>query len=150
MLGRLIAPIKEYATAIKWGLLAVLVVGAWVGGCTNERTKWKAKEIASESLADVRVEGLKRELELSKESGKQAVALVSDVLNAQLDGLRNRPMRRVEVIRGGACTGVTGAELSRPDGEFLEREAARAQRILIERDKVIQDFNSLLAACKRQ
>ena len=44
---------------------------------------------------------------------------------ATIDELRNRPERSVN---SGACTGASGAELSRPDAGFLAGEAARAER----------------------
>lgn len=51
----------------------------------------------------------------------------------ELDGLRRRADRRPATSGQGAaaapaCEGSTGAELSRPDAEFLIGEAARADR----------------------
>ena len=49
-------------------------------------------------------------------------------LDVALNGLRDRPERRVDLPDHSRtdCKGGTGAELSRPDAEFLSREAARA------------------------
>lgn len=52
---------------------------------------------------------------------------------AQLDSLRQRPDRRPTPANGvpeatAACAAATGAELSRPDAEFLIGESARADR----------------------
>lgn len=43
-------------------------------------------------------------------------------------GLRNRPERMPEAA-ASAVSGATGAQLSRPDAEFLAREAARANEL---------------------
>jgi hypothetical protein len=58
------------------------------------------------------------------------VASISSNLDAALTELRQRPERASmsEATRVG-CEGGTGAELSRPDAEFLDREAARADTI---------------------
>lgn len=63
-----------------------------------------------------------------KEDEKAAIAAQRDALAASL---RDRPARRVVVAGPAAappanCQGATGAELSRPDAEFLVGEAARA------------------------
>lgn len=60
-----------------------------------------------------------------------ALAGVADKLRLELDRLRNRPERPTVVSESSrpACQGSTGAELSRPDAEFLAREAARADEI---------------------
>jgi outer membrane murein-binding lipoprotein Lpp len=137
------------AIAQQFVIGAALCAACWVGGYTHERNKNETAKAVAEGIADARAEGLKHELDITKDTGAAARALVADVLGSELERLRNRPPRRVEVIRGGACQGVTGAELSRPDGEFLGREAARAQRILTERDEIAGKFNALLNACSQ-
>lgn len=135
------------AFAIRAALIAAACLACWVGGCTSERMDWKAKEAASESLAEAKVEGLKHELDHISKTGRQVQDFIAAVHQRELDSLRNRPPRRIEVIRGGACGGVSGAELSGPDASFLVGEAARAQRILAERNEVIDKFNALLSQC---
>lgn len=135
------------ATAIKWAAIAAMIGAAWVGGCTRERFAWEAKVSASESIADSKTEGLKHELEHIKTTNRQVQDFISDIHQRDLDSLRNRAPRRVEVIRGGACEGVSGAQLSRQDSEFLIGEAARAERIRQERDEVADRFNALLKTC---
>lgn len=135
------------AIATRAGILAAVGAALWVGGCTHERHQWEIKQAASESLADARSEGLKTELQLKDETHAQLLDFIGAVYQRDLDSLRNRPPRRVEVIRSGACTGVSGAELSRPDAEFLTGEAARAERIRTERDEIAGKFNDLLKAC---
>jgi len=50
----------------------------------------------------------------------------NDRLADALQRLRERPNRKASAATA-ACAGATGAELSGPDGGFLEREAARAE-----------------------
>lgn len=57
-----------------------------------------------------------------------------DTTNSKLSGalarLRDREVRASETSRAN-CKGASGAELSRQDGEFLTREAARGDRCAI-------------------
>lgn len=75
-----------------------------------------------------------------KVSKDEQLKAVDTKLAAALVELRNRPSRSDppsttqianDPVRGAACT---GAELYREDGEFLKREAARAESVLIERN----------------
>lgn len=59
-------------------------------------------------------------------------------LTADLASLRNRPDRLPEASRS-ACSGATGAELSRRDAEFLTGLAARAD-----------DLRAALDACQKR
>lgn len=52
----------------------------------------------------------------------------ADRLVVALGELRNRPVRLPEAA-APACLGGDGTRLSGPDAEFLEREAARANRL---------------------
>ena len=135
------------AWVLRIGLVAALCVASWIGGCTKERMRWEVKAAAAESLADTKVETLKDELKLKEDTHAQVLDFVAAVHQRDVDSLRNRPARRVEVVRSGACAGVTGAQLSGPDAGFLTGEAARAQRVLSERDEIAGKFNALLKAC---
>lgn len=53
---------------------------------------------------------------------------INDRLADALERLRKRPERRAAAATP-ACEGATGAQLSGPDGGFLEREAARADEL---------------------
>ena len=135
------------ALAVRAGLAVAIGAALWVGGCTHERHQWEVKQAASESLADAKSDGLKAELQLKDDTHEQLLDFIGAVYQRDLDSLRKRPPRRIEVIRGGTCEGVSGAELSRPDAEFLTGEAARAERIRTERDELADKFNKLLKAC---
>lgn len=81
---------------------------------------------------------------------------------ARLDRLlRNRPMRPkpADGVAGaasatGSCSGggsgATGAELYLEDGEFLAREASRAERYRIQRDSAIKQYNDARDALAKQ
>lgn len=56
--------------------------------------------------------------------------VINGRLNISLDRLRNRPSRiKLSETAKANCTGVTGAELSAEDGQFLTRYAAKAATI---------------------
>lgn len=59
---------------------------------------------------------------------------INSALSSLSDRLRERPSREDSSRDTSPTFSCTGAELSREDGEFLAREAARADRILKERD----------------
>ena len=135
------------AWALRIGLVAALCLASWVGGCAKERMRWEVKAAAAETLADTKVNGLITELKRKEDTHAQILDFVAAVHQRDVDSLRNRPARRIEVVRSGACEGVTGAQLSGPDAGFLTGEAARAQRVLSERDEIAGKFNALLKAC---
>jgi hypothetical protein len=56
-------------------------------------------------------------------------------LESQLRELRDRPVDRLPPAAAAACVGTSGAELSRPDAEFLAGEAARAERLIARLDE---------------
>ena len=71
-------------------------------------------------------------------------------LNRTIDGLRkraNRPDRIVTITEGGET--CTGAQLYREDAEFLAREAARAERVRIERDDLYERYEEARIALER-
>lgn len=66
--------------------------------------------------------------------------------------LHKRPSRENNSRSPGSGKTCTGAELSREDGEFLAREAARADKILKERDYYYEQYKRAresLAALKK-
>lgn len=77
----------------------------------------RAEEQAKQEAADARINTL--------ETVRRGI---QSRLDAALASLRNRPERADKESRAH-CQGATGAELSRPDGQFLRGEAARADRI---------------------
>lgn len=132
---------------IRLGIVAGAFVAGWVGGCTHEAQKTQLQYQKAELAAGHKTELLEQELTHVRETNKQVLEFVASVYQRDIDSLRNRPPRRVEVIKAGTCTGVSGAELSGPDAEFLTGEAARAQRILEERDARTAELNAAVRAC---
>lgn len=69
-----------------------------------------------------------------QEKHRDQVRIVNNRLSAALVGLRNRPERRTPTAESAVpgatqtCTGVSGAELARGDGEFLAGYAADAAK----------------------
>lgn len=129
------------------GIVAGAFCIGWIGGCNHEAQDRRLDEQAAESSAERKTEFLSLELKHVEDTHKQMLEFVDSVYRTDLDRLRNRPPRRIEVIKAGTCTGVSGAELSGPDAEFLTGEAARAQRILNERNACTAELNAVQAAC---
>lgn len=76
------------------------------------------------------------------------IASLNGRLSTALDGLRQRPQRKTDSPSKDAsapcdCTGATGAELSREDGSFLAREAARADRLRAALEQCYQQYDSV-------
>lgn len=80
---------------------------------------------------------------LNREKEKNEVLKTNnDKLAALVDSLRNRPSKSGTANSKAAGSGktCTGAELSREDAEFLAREAARADKVLEERNYYYDNY----------
>ena len=125
-------------------LVAVLaIIGAFFygehKGARDENVRWKAKtyhELAESSEAARKQETMWQGVVNDTVKNYQGnVAGIRRNLDLALDGLRERPSRAPsgtsEDARAACASvgGATGAELSRPDAEFLVREAARGDEI---------------------
>jgi hypothetical protein len=141
-------------------VLAVLAIGWKVhhsgvqSGRAEIRAEWDAQIAVQMQAAAKEAEANAREtfrrLEVGAEAERKRNAQVAS-LNARLADalgeLRNRPERPAAASgpagnppAGASCT---GAGLYRPDAEFLVREAARADRILAERDYCHDRYEAL-------
>lgn len=118
--GRFLAPYLGYMLAA-----AVLFAFGYFAGNANCRRQ------ALEHQLEVQAETMKRERALNS-----ALKAIQESKDADLLAMRaayehvarelqSRPMRLPPPQRA-ACQGTSGSELSRPDAEFLAREAARA------------------------
>lgn len=129
------------AGSIPWRLVGALALagatfaGGWHLGAQGVRGQWAAEHAKqAQQQADAAVEVLRFEQARATkvqeiQDGKDAVLRRTGARLADaLEQLRNRPERPADMPEAGraACAGSTGAELSRPDAAFLEREAARA------------------------
>ena len=124
-----------------WLILAVVLAFVVNGFYWNAKgsnaadTRWTAK--IENERADFLLKARAKEKEMQDvfdTAAKKQAARLADTrrnLDIALDGLRDRPERPSGMPEGAraGCTGGTGAELSRQDGEFLDREAARADDI---------------------
>lgn len=141
--------------------LALLVAGAgsfgWVKGAAHveksfdiyrsqqEATTARAAAKAAQLTTDLKARAA--ELEKIKNDEIKAIDLR---LSTALASLRSRPARRVETpATAAACTGATGADLSRPDAEFLVGEAARADHQRQRLDLCVRQYNQVIDAVDR-
>ena len=121
-------------------------------GAASVQVKWDAVEAERNAvIADLKIKSNLAALVMKKESETQMRLLneKNKSLNATVAvitrELRNRPERpSVTNVPSSAapestCTAATGKELYRADAEFLIREAARAEKLII-----------LLESCKAQ
>lgn len=104
-------------------------------GHNAERIQWQARIAQERATAAANVLAIERHNQevTNAASTDQAARLarINRDLRADLDRLRQRPERAAGVPETGrpACAGGTGAELSRPDAEFLAGQAARADEL---------------------
>jgi hypothetical protein len=158
ILGLFGGPFKMW---IIGGMIAAAL--AFVGYQVHHQREIGRDEIRAEwaaSVSDQRAAALaqseehrrieQRRMSLAAEAQQRkddAIRALDSRLAAALGELRNRPERPAAGgnVPGnpGAGPACTGAQLYRSDSEFLTREAARAQRILAERDYCHDRYQSL-------
>lgn len=82
---------------------------------------------------------IKQEAKALLDKKNENITAITNERNRLNRLLANRPTRESTVITntGNSCT---GAQLFKEDGEFLTREAARAERILIERNYYYEQY----------
>ena len=124
-----------------WVLLGALATAITIGisgyviGDSHRNTWWLAKvekdrrAAIENAIALERSNQEKANAAIRQQSAEQAA--INTRLRADLASLRYRTERTADLstVSGTRCTGVTGAELSRSDAEFLVGEAARADEI---------------------
>ncbi len=119
-------------------IIAVIVILSMLGAAT-----WFVFEAGADSVRADMAETVRQAVKAAREAEQKKQEKVNDIaqeqhdeqtringrLTADLIELRDRPSRRhLPGGTGTACKGATGAELSRPDAEFLTRFAARADK----------------------
>lgn len=135
-----------------WPIAAVCLALGVAGGAVSTRLVYVAKidKINADHAEELRVREVQRardevaarqeERRLTLRAGEieqektNEIAAIRAAHAVQLSSLQNRPDRKPAPAGGvreaaPACSGSTGAELSRPDAEFLAREAARADEL---------------------
>lgn len=109
-----------------------LVFGGYAWGSSAKNNYWLSRINADKAAAVQQALTTERDRQekanaaIRKQASEQAA--INARLRADLASLRNRPERaaNVSAVSGNRCAGASGAELSRPDAEFLSWEAARA------------------------
>ena len=150
------------------GLVAVVVGagGAWMAystgyeaGATRVQTAWDAERLeALRARAEFETAARKREQELAARAAQQRKELHREITRLEqrhaaiVDSLRYRTDRPADggSVPGAATAGAelangcTGAQLYRPDGEFLAGEAARADRLRLALASCQRAYESLI------
>ena len=109
-----------------------LVFGGYAWGSSAKNNYWLSRINADKAAAVQQALTTERDRQEKANAAirQQAAdqAAINNRLRADLAGLRNRPERTtgLSAISLTGCAGASGAELSRPDAEFLSWEAARA------------------------
>jgi hypothetical protein len=109
-------------------ILAVSLASAYGFGRSHANQAHKAA-LADQLVAARRTEhGMQEKVDAARIQAQTEKVLIVAERDRALASLRNRPERLPEAARA-ACSGSTGAELSRGDAEDLVRLAARADEL---------------------
>ena len=112
--------------------------------------KEKAAQMAEYAAAQEAARKREQELQASADAiRKEKDAKIRDI-NARsaalVNSLRQRP-ERTESSKvsdsAGTCSGTTGAQLARPDGEFLAGYAADAAKLQVALDQCVKQYNEI-------
>lgn len=141
-----------YGTLIRLGgiLLAGVLLGWVINGWRLNASIASLKASYAEEHSRVLTEARNREkslLEASERLRKDRDAKVKN-LNSRLESVNAELQQRKKrdshnSTDTAACSGATGAELSREDAEFLAREASRADQVVENLNYCIAQYNSL-------
>lgn len=131
LLGRLPFWCWPLAAALAWGGTGRLALHHLRTAVATEHTAQAAAIAAEQAKAAATEATWKGRVYEQHRASEIQMGDVSARLDTALASLRDRGPRRADVpgIAATACSGATGAELSGPDGRFLAREAARANRL---------------------
>ena len=104
---------------------------AYVAKTNRERVEAFAVDLSAARAAETK---LRDQIDDNKRKKDEELAAINGRLRVALDGLRNRPTERSAATGfatnpAGNPEGATGAQLSKPDGQFLAGEAARADTL---------------------
>ena len=98
------------------------------------KTEYANKVAIANEGAKIATKALEIQHESAITRKNNEIKSISNAYAALSASLRQRPERPEPTIYTEAAPSCTGRELYKEDGEFLAREAARAERILAERD----------------
>lgn len=131
--------------------------GHWRGDSAGQayvRQLWdqeKAKQMAEYAenmrLAREKEQALQQGADKLREEKDREIRNVNARAAALANSLRDRPERPAEgsavSSTTSACSGATGAQLARGDGEFLARYAADAARLKAALDQCVKQYETL-------
>ena len=110
------------------GAALISAAAGFYGGWAIKQGQWDAATVAAQQESKTQREQQDAAIAKQNQAHADQVRAVNRRLADALERLRNRPERASEAARA-SCEGGSGAELSRPDAGFLEREAARADEL---------------------
>lgn len=134
-----------YNTLIKYVVAVVVLVGThWAAYYSGKQEALKdvkvVEQIYKERLNTVQNRHDESVEILEREYDKQ-ITDINNSLSVALNRLQQRPTRPQVITETREIREpCTGRELFREDGEFLTREAARAERVVKERDYYFQRY----------
>lgn len=122
-------------------------------GAQKERVMWQERDRKADALVAQREKDLQDQKAKADKDKDHALSLLATANNALVISLRDRPNRpgsQANAVDGTSevAKGCTGAELYRPDGEFLSREAARADRLAVELSACYVQYDNAREALK--
>lgn len=146
-------------------LVVSFLAGWWINGYRWEanyqslETKHQKMVTAShdaarlfEQQAREKEHGLQAALDAERKLKDEKIKAISSQLSAALDSLRKRTPRTPSPVQmpsaPSGSSGATGAQLFREDAEFLAREAARADQVVIELNSCITAYDNAIRATK--
>lgn len=114
--------------ALRGLMVAGALAAAYFGGVHHANERHEFKRLQAVEAAREKEANWQSDVEVLTNVHQAELARVAAARDAAVRELRNRP-DRMPAAATAACAGSTGAELSRPDAEFLAGEAARADSL---------------------
>lgn len=140
-----------YWPLIRYG--GLLLIGCAIGWTINgwrlnaSISDYKASIAASEARLIQEYRRKEQSLQEASNALRKAkdneIKTITNRLNTTLGELRQRQDRKDLSSSAGTCSGATGADLSKPDAEFLARLAAEADAVMAERNQCIRQYQNL-------
>lgn len=113
-------------------------------GYQEARNEYNRAALKAQEQAIAKQQELINAADKTRKAKDAQIASINARHAAELGRLRDRPERRTEL--SGAprdCSGATGAELSRRDGEFLAGLAARADKLRAALSQCYSDYEAI-------
>lgn len=125
--------------SLKYALVALLILLAGLWHWYDKKEALSAYKQEQEAKAHAMEQKLNYEAWNLRATKDAKITDLNTKLSNALSLLRNRPSRSDPAPSGEACKGT---ELFREDAEFLTREAARADQLIIERDYYYERYEA--------